>query len=420
VPSYGSEVAKSEDVDVWLSRSDRAGTELVDVVCALAGARTVDDVAVIVREAARRLTGADGATFVLRAGDQCHYVDEDAISPLWKGKRFPMSACISGWAMVHKQPAVIDDIYADDRIPHDAYRPTFVRSLVMVPIRTADPIGAIGNYWATTRAPTDEEVRVLQALADSTAVAMENVRLYAELEARVEARTAELEAVNEDLRRFTGVLAHDIRQPLATIQGYADLLDTIFSDGLSDDARESVDAILRATRNLSSFINDLLAYATATSVSVDIQPVVVDDLVTEVAERLHHHIAARRATISCEGAPVVHGDRLLLSQALQNLVANAIAYTPDDRAPVVRISATAHDSAWELAVIDNGCGIASDERDRVVEPFQRGTSGASPLGTGLGLSTCRRIAEQHGGTLVLGDAEGGGARIALRLPRSVP
>jgi putative two-component system response regulator len=140
-----------------------------------------------VRTAARRLTGADGATFVLRDEDFCYYADEDAISPLWKGRRFPMSTCISGWTMLNRQPVAIPDIYRDDRIPHDAYRPTFVRSLAMVPIRRLDPVGAIGNYWADHHEPSDREINLLQALADSTAVALENVRILVELDAaRVE------------------------------------------------------------------------------------------------------------------------------------------------------------------------------------------------------------------------------------------
>lgn len=154
----------------------------------------------VVRVAARELTGADGATFVLREGHQCFYADENAISPLWKGRRFPMEACVSGWSMLHREPAVIEDIYKDARIPADAYRPTFVRSLAMVPIRTLDPIGAIGVYWARRHRPTPDEVKLMQALADTTAVALENVRVYSELEHRVRDRTAELEVVNRRLR----------------------------------------------------------------------------------------------------------------------------------------------------------------------------------------------------------------------------
>jgi GAF domain-containing protein len=116
--------------------------QLVAVVQELSKARTLEDIQIIVRSAARRLTGADGATFVLRDGDKCFYADEDAIQPLWKGMRFPLEACISGWAMINGRAAVIEDIYADARIPADAYRPTFVKSLAMVPIRAAQPVGA--------------------------------------------------------------------------------------------------------------------------------------------------------------------------------------------------------------------------------------------------------------------------------------
>ena len=181
-----------------------AGMErLIGAVQELSLARDLATIQRIVRAAARELTGADGATFVLRDNGYCYYADENAISPLWKGKRFPMEACISGWAMLNRKPAVIEDIYQDARIPHEAYRPTFVKSLAMVPIRTLDPVGAIGNYWATMREPREQEVRLLQALADSTAVAMENVQVYRELEQRVEARTAELQAANEEIRNLS-------------------------------------------------------------------------------------------------------------------------------------------------------------------------------------------------------------------------
>src|SRR5688572_21112619 len=145
----------------------RGMERLVVVVQELSLARDLPAVAAIVRRAARELTGADGATFILRDADKCHYVDEDAIGPLWKGRKFPLSACISGWSIIHRREAVIEDIYADPRIPHDAYRPTFVKSLAMVPVRTLDPIGAIGNYWAQRHRPTEHEVRLLQALADT-------------------------------------------------------------------------------------------------------------------------------------------------------------------------------------------------------------------------------------------------------------
>ena len=160
-----------------MPRSLRPETQvLVAALQELSVARSLKHVQAIVRRAARELMGADGATFVLRDGADCVYADEDAIAPLWKGRRFPMSACISGWVMLNRTPAAIKDIYSDARIPAEAYRPTFVKSLAMVPIRQPAPIGAIGIYWARQHQAGAAELELLGALAESTSVAMERVR----------------------------------------------------------------------------------------------------------------------------------------------------------------------------------------------------------------------------------------------------
>lgn len=181
---------------------------LVTTVQKLSLARDIDTITDVVRKVARDLTGADGATFVLKDNNMCYYAEEDAIEPLWKGQRFPMTACISGWTMIHKEWAVIADIYADSRIPIEAYRPTFVKSLAMVPIRTIDPIGAIGNYWANTHAPTPEEMVILQSLADITSVSIENVYAYNELNEQ-----------NKTLYEIAFLQSHQVRVPIAQIQG---------------------------------------------------------------------------------------------------------------------------------------------------------------------------------------------------------
>lgn len=177
----------------------QAVEQLLIVVQELSLARTLERIMEIVRTAARQLTRADGASFVLQENGSCYYADEDAISPLWKGQRFPMDICISGWTMQHRTPAVIEDVQIDQRIPWLVYRETFVQSLVMVPIRTFDPIGAIGTYWAKKHNPTLNEIKLLQALADTTAVAMENVQVYSELEQRVRDRTVQLQVTNQEL-----------------------------------------------------------------------------------------------------------------------------------------------------------------------------------------------------------------------------
>lgn len=137
----------------------------------------VAEVARIVRVAARAVTGAQGATFVVRDDGDCFYVDEDAIAPLWKGQRFPLGACISGWAMLNDEVAVVPDIETDARIPLAAYRTTFVRSLVMVPVGSPEPVAAIGAYWSVVRRPSDAAVSGLGELAALTATAIDRVGL---------------------------------------------------------------------------------------------------------------------------------------------------------------------------------------------------------------------------------------------------
>lgn len=229
--------------------------QLVEVIQLLSMARDLSKVMDIVRHAARMLTGADGATFVLRENGMCFYAEEDAISPLWKGQRFPMSACISGWSMINRQSVVIENIYADSRIPADAYRPTFVRSLAMVPIRTIEPIGAIGNYWAEQYLPTGEQIKILQALADTTAVAMENVRVYQELDKRVQQRTLELQSILDNVQ--VGVIL--------VIDGHVARANPksakIFKFNASDDLLNlSVDCLFCRACNDTSLIDNVRTY----------------------------------------------------------------------------------------------------------------------------------------------------------------
>jgi putative two-component system response regulator len=162
-------------------RLEQAG-DLLEAIQNLSLARTLAEVQAIVRTAARRVTQADGATFVVRVGEECFYADEDAVSPLFKGGRFPLEGSVSGWVIRHGEPALVEDVDDDERVRETLYRPTFVRSLAMVPIRRHDPLGAIGAYWAERHVATAHEVHILQALADSTAVAIENIRTYQQLE----------------------------------------------------------------------------------------------------------------------------------------------------------------------------------------------------------------------------------------------
>ena len=177
-----------------------ATKRLVEIIRDLCFAPSLDILMTLVGVAARELTHADGATFVLKEDEQCFYAHENAIAPLWKGQRFPLHSCICGWAISHKQAAIIEDVYSDARIPVEAYAPTFVKSLTVVPMRQSNPVGVIGVYWAERHQPLTEEVELLQTLADTTASVLERICSQEAAASALPDRLLELERTNAKLR----------------------------------------------------------------------------------------------------------------------------------------------------------------------------------------------------------------------------
>jgi signal transduction histidine kinase/DNA-binding NarL/FixJ family response regulator len=398
----------------WLTRGRAV---LIQAVKQLSLARSVEAIAEIVRQAARQINQADGATFVLRDGDHCHYVDEDAIAPLWKGLKFPLETCISGWAMLHKAPAVIPDIYLDPRIPHDAYRPTFVKSLVMVPIRGEAPIGAIGNYWATTHHATPDEVELIQALADSTSLAFENVALVQGLEARVRRRTAELEEANRELEAFSFSVSHDLRAPLRAIQGYGDLLAESVAPPLEGEAATFVQHIRSSARRMNSLIDDLLTLSKVTRAEVNRRPVPIGTMVRDILGWLQANQPERQVRLEVDRTLTAEGDPALLRLALDNLLSNAWKYSGKREDAVIEFFAQSlPDGRLAYCVRDNGAGFDMAYAQRLFEPFRRMHSESEFPGTGVGLAIVQRVIRKHGGDVWARSKRGAGASFFFVLP----
>ncbi|OAH22774.1 MAG: GAF domain-containing protein [Methylorubrum populi] len=138
----------------------------------MAEARSLEDVVAVLTRTARWIAGADGIAVVLRDDGFCHYVAEDAIEPLWKGCRFPLEACVSGWAMLNRETAVVPDIGGDPRIPAASYAYKAIRSLVMVPIGAPEPVAALGAYWCAMVWLDTVTVARLEALAGQATAAL--------------------------------------------------------------------------------------------------------------------------------------------------------------------------------------------------------------------------------------------------------
>lgn len=389
---------------------------LVGVVQELSQARDVEAVMAIVRQAARDLTGADGATFVLRDGDMCYYAEENAISPLWKGRRFPMNTCISGWVMLNARPAVISDIYSDPRIPADAYRPTFVKSLAMVPIRRKAPVGAIGNYWAEQRQATEEEVAILQALADTTSVALENAKLYGELKQQVcvlHEREAHIQKQRDALEVFTRALAHDLKEPVRAVQSFARLLG---KEGVSEKKiQEYIPYIQDGAERMGILIESVSQYIQLDHDEQAAKSCAMNRVLATVQENLAPLIRQNKPVITSDPLPELPADPDRMLRVLQHLVANAVRYGGSGVA--VHVHAEERESDWLFAVGDNGPGIPPEYIEKIFLPFKRLQNAKD--NSGLGLAICRKIIEASQGKIWCESGQGKGAVFYFTLPKIV-
>ncbi len=386
---------------------------LVAVVRELSQARDVSKIAAIVGDAARDLTGADGATFVLRDGTQCYYADESAIAPLWKGKRFPMAVCVSGWVMLNAEPAIIGDIYADPRVPAEAYRATFVKSLAMVPIRRNAPVGAIGNYWSENYVPSAQEVAILQALADTTSVALENAELYSASQHYVqtlEAQQARIQRQHASLEVFTSALAHDLKEPVRTLLSYSEMLR-------EEPAKDVQAAYLSYVQNASGRM-ELLISAVARYMRLDelSQPLQVDCNLDEIAEVVRANLAAlldqHKSTLTFQTLPRLQADPAHLTELLQNLISNAVLH--NQRPVTVTIRHVTEGGHTIFLVSDDGDGLRQNQAEQIFQPFRRLTHLQGRAG--LGLPICRRIVELYGGEISCKSSRGQGATFIFSLP----
>ncbi len=413
--SYRESAQDNPGDNTALRRYQRSVQLLLQAVCDLSLARDLETVQQIVRSTARHLNGADGATFVLRDGDKCFYADEDAIEPLWKGQRFPMEICVSGWAMINQKPAVVGDIYADARVPIDAYRPTFVKSMVMVPIRTSQPIGAIGNYWAQPHVPTREEIELIQALADSTAVALENVQLYQQLERRVQERTAQLEIVNRELESFSYSVSHDLRAPLRQISGLTEILVEDHAAQFDADTLQIVDSISGSVDKLQQLVNDLLQFSLLGNKSPELAVVDMAGQAREVVVELSAQ-TQKTPLFVLGDLPPAWGDPALMRQVWINLLSNAFKYSAKRDAPTIEVGSRVENESIIYFVRDNGAGFDSSRAQKLFGVFQRLHSDAEFPGTGVGLSIVHRIITKHGGRIWAESQPDAGATFYFSLP----
>jgi PAS domain S-box-containing protein len=401
-----------------LERRYRDGQTLTEINRTLVGAFDFDQVTSIVCRAVRELTGADGASFVLREGDRVRYVNEDGIAPLWKGQDFPIESCISGWAMLHSQTAIIADIDQDDRIPVASYRQTVVRSLVMTPVGPGTPVASIGAYWGSPHEADPYEVELLHSLASAADLALAGVRAYHD----ARRAWAEAEQANRLKDQFLATLSHELRNPLNSIVGFSELLLRTREARSVAVIQQAAMAINGNAQAQARLINDLLDLSRLQTgkLALERHPVDLAPLVGDAVETARAQATEKKLSLSVELAPGtlrVNADHVRVQQIIWNLVNNAIKFTPPGGRVSVRL--TERNGRAELVVEDTGQGIAAEFLPHVFEMFRQADAGTTRAhgGLGIGLALVRQLCELHDGRV---DAEsaglGFGARFIVQLP----
>ncbi|MBI5617057.1 MAG: PAS domain S-box protein [Gammaproteobacteria bacterium] len=389
--------------------------QLTEAVGEMAGVRTLPELLAIVCRATRSIIGCDGATVVLRDEEQCHYVGEDAITPLWQGQRFLLAQRVSGRVMERGEPDIIEDTAGHPDVPEEAYGHTFVRALSIVPVGRPTASGALGCYWARPHRASPEELRLQRALADAAAIGLANLELIARLEkARLEA-----ERYAQAKSAFLANMSHEIRTPLHGVLAFAQI-------GQRDSAREPrteqmFRRILESGRMLLGIIDDVLDFSKIEAGKLDVESIAVQprqvalesvELFRAQAEDKGLVLAARFA----DDLPAAClADPLRLRQILTNLLSNALKFTSRGE---VTLTVARAGAMLSFRVADTGTGMSAEQLTQIFEPFRQGDSSTTRRygGSGLGLTICRQLAALMGGEIRVESRPGEGSTFDLRLP----
>lgn len=229
-----------------------------------------------------------------------------------------------------------------------------------------------------------------------------------------------LEQANTDLEQFAFAASHDLKEPVRTISSSAALLEKHLQATLDSTTQKYLDLIRRGSKQMERLINGLLEYAKTSYTDLEWGEVDLQALSEEVLELLASAIDETGSRITSDALPTVRGNRLMLSNALQNLISNAIKFRRANEPAQVHISAQQYDHLWIINVADNGLGVPEEARRRIFEPFHRHQRGQGRPGSGLGLALCKRVVERHGGRIWVESRPRGGAIFRFTLPAIDP
>jgi light-regulated signal transduction histidine kinase (bacteriophytochrome) len=216
---------------------------------------------------------------------------------------------------------------------------------------------------------------------------------------KLQARTTELEAINDELETFTYSVSHDLRAPLRHIHGFSKILLEDFGPRMEPDAQKFLQRIQEATQQMGHLVDDLLNLSRLGRQEVNVQITGLQGLVKEVIEDLHSEIGERKVDWKIGELSFVECDAGLMKQVFANLLSNALKYTRPKEHAVIEVGQATRDGRVEVFVRDNGVGFNMKYADKLFGVFQRLHRQEDFEGTGIGLATVLRIINKHGGTI---------------------
>jgi signal transduction histidine kinase len=325
---------------------------------------------------------------------------------------------VTGRTALAKAPVHILDAQADpDYELHKALKIGDWHTMLGVPlIREGNLIGVFGLSRKAIRAFTDKQVELVTTFADQAVIAIENVRLFDE----IQDKSRQLEEASQHKSQFLANMSHELRTPLNAILGYTELM----ADGAYGEPSDKMLGILKRLEangnHLLGLINDVLDLSKieAGQLVLELSDYCIQDIAQTVRSTLEPLAADKKLAFKVEMAPELppgHGDGRRLTQVLINLVGNAIKFTDTGE---VAIKAEANNGSFHVSVRDTGPGISAADQAKLFQEFQQADNAITRKkgGTGLGLAISKRIIEMHGGKIWVESQPGQGSTFAFSLP----
>lgn len=358
-----------------------------------------------------------------KRGDALHLVAQHGL-PAAFATRHAVNASFAGIVMTEKRSAFVEDLRLRPDLFDERLQAHPLRSVLATPLRVNhEAIGAVEIYAAQPQTWTTHQFRLLEWATAHCGLLVEVRRLQqelrqnnADLDRLVQARTAELQDMVNELEHFSYSITHDLRAPLRAMHGFAGMLAEECAEQLTEQSRDYLRRLTTAATRMDRLITDALVYSKTVREELALRPVNPAELLRGMIES-YPAFQPPHANIELQPElPRVLANEAALTQCFSNLLGNAVKFVPKGTVPSVRVRADHDDGMVRLWFEDNGIGIPPEMQSRVFLMFQRASKEFE--GTGIGLALVRKVAERMGGRVGVLSEPGRGSRFWVDLKRA--